>query len=134
MFHEGPQQGSFAAPRAVIEAIAGLYRQVGERAALGWQLYRDAAASDPEIAADWQELHRLRRGTLGRLIARLPAASLRAGMSHDQAADTAWAIASPETWDLLIRRAGYSVDAYQRWVAEPLTAALIAPTLLEPTR
>lgn len=112
---------------AVIQAIAGFYRQIGERAALGWQLYRDAAASDPEIAADWQELQRLRRGTFGRLIARLPPGSLRAGMSHDQAADTAWAIASPETWDLLIRRAGYSIDAYQGWVAETLTAALLEP-------
>ena len=33
--------------RALVAEIAG-------RAATGWRLYRDAAAIDPEIAADWQ--------------------------------------------------------------------------------
>ena len=53
-------EGALDDPRAIIRQISALYRQIAERAALGWQLYRDAAASDPEIATDWQALQALR--------------------------------------------------------------------------
>ena len=60
--------GALDDPRAIIRQISILYRQIAERAALGWQLYRDAAASDPEIAADWQALQALRHQTFTTLI------------------------------------------------------------------
>ena len=47
------------------------------------------------------------------MIARVPAGALRPGLTHDAAADTAWVIASPDTHDQLIRRAGYSYDQLQ---------------------
>jgi hypothetical protein len=45
--------------------------------------------------------------------------------------DTAWALASPECWDLLIGRRGYSVEDYQAWVEDTLAAALLHPSLLK---
>ena len=42
------------------------------------------------------------------------------------AADTAWVIASPDTHDLLVRRAAYSYDQLEDWVRTTLTAALLA--------
>jgi AcrR family transcriptional regulator len=114
-------------PVLMIKRIGRLYRQITERAALGWQLYRDASATDAEVAADWQTLQELRRQTFATLIARLPPASLRHGLTRAAAVDTAWAIASPETYELLVRRAGYSIDNYQRWVSRTLIAALLRP-------
>jgi hypothetical protein len=60
------------------------------------------------------------------MFARLPARALRPGLSHAAAADTAWVIASPDTHDLLVRRAGYSYDQLEDWVRTTLTAALLA--------
>ena len=113
--------------RTIVKQIAHLYRQIAERAALDWQLYRDAAATDPEIASDWQALQRLRHETFTQLIQRLPPASLRSQMTPATAVDTAWAIASPETYDLLIRTAEYTLDQYETWVSSTLTAALLRP-------
>lgn len=112
---------------AVVVQIAHLYRSVAERAALGWRLYRDAAATDPEIAADWQALQKLRRGSFARLVRYVPTAALRDGVTTDAAIDTAWVIASPETYELLVRTGGYSLDAYETWVADTLAATLLAP-------
>jgi hypothetical protein len=40
------------------------------------------------------------------------------------AADTAWAIASPDTYDQLVRQAGYGYDQLEDWVRATLSAAL----------
>jgi len=111
--------------QATIERFARMFRKVAERAALGWRLYRDASAADAEVAVDWQTLQQLRRHTCAELIQRIPAASRRAGVSLDAAVDTTWAIASPETYELLVTAAGYSLDAYERWVAQTLCAAVL---------
>lgn len=111
--------------RAAITQIAHLYRGIAERAALGWQLYRDAAATDPEVAADWRALQQLRRGSFAKLAQHIPVGSLRSGVTVEAAIDTAWAIASPETYDLLVRLSGYSLDRYEAWVADTLAAALL---------
>ncbi|WP_347350332.1 helix-turn-helix domain-containing protein [Intrasporangium sp.] len=112
--------------RATVRQFAHLYRGLAERAALGWRLYRDAAASDPEIAADWQTLQHLRHQTFAEFLRRVPATSLRAGLTPDTATDTAWAIASPETYELLVGTARYTLDRYEQWVATTLSAALLA--------
>ncbi|MGH3436410.1 MAG: TetR/AcrR family transcriptional regulator [Sciscionella sp.] len=113
--------------RAAIKQFALLYRGLAERAALGWRLYRDAAASDAEIAADWHRLQQLRHQTFAEFIRRIPAASRSAGLTPTAATDTAWAIASPETYELLVRTAKYTLDEYEQWVATTLTTALLAP-------
>jgi AcrR family transcriptional regulator len=120
--------GVFYDPQAIVRQISVLYRQIAERAALGWQLYRGAAATDPEIASDWQALRALRHQTFTTLIERLPAGSLRPGLTRAAATDTAWAIASPDTYDMLVRTRGYTLDRYQKWVTTSLTTLLLRPT------
>lgn len=110
---------------AIVAHIAHLHCQIAQRAALGWQLYRDAAASDEEIATDWQTLQALRRETFAKLVRRVPHAALRAGMTSKTATDTAWTIASPETYELLVRRAQYTPEEYEHWVTDTLCAALL---------
>lgn len=116
-----------ADPAAVIASIASLYRRVVERAALGWQLYRDAAAADSEVAADWHRFQTLRHETFQRVVARIPMSILRPGLSREQAVDSAWALLSPDTYDLFVRHRGYTLDQYEDWVRDILTAALIDP-------
>jgi AcrR family transcriptional regulator len=112
-------------PQTRIHAIAHVYRSSAERAAPWWRLYRNAAATEPEIAADWDQLQLLRRDTLAALLHDLPDAALRTGLTRDDAIDTLWAIASPETYDLLVERAGYTLDRYQTWITKTLAAALL---------
>ncbi|MCD2191928.1 TetR/AcrR family transcriptional regulator [Actinomycetospora endophytica] len=113
-------------PRARLRGVVHVYRLLAERAAPWWRLYRDAAATEPEIAADWAELHRLRRGTLAALLEDIPDDALRPGLGRDAAVDTFWAIASPETYDLLVDRLGYTLERYEDWLTETLSAAVLA--------
>jgi AcrR family transcriptional regulator len=115
-----------ADPRRLVAHLSRQYRLLAERAAVGWQTYRDGAAVDPDIAADWQQLSDLRRRAFQAMIARVPAGALRPGLSTAAAADTAWAIASPDIHDLLVRQAGYGYDQLEQWVRATLIAALLA--------
>ena len=109
-----------------VSVMAHGYRLLAERAAVGWATYRDGAAVDKGIADDWQHLQEQRRETFRQLLAKLPTHALRPGLTTEDAVDTAWAIASPETHELFVRRLGWSYDKYETWVATTLSAALIA--------
>lgn len=106
--------------------LARGYRSLAERSAVGWATYRGGAAVDQDIADDWQHLQVQRRETFRMLLAKLPDAVLRNGLTKEAAIDTAWAIASPETHELFVQRLGWDYDRYEAWVAATLTAALIA--------
>lgn len=114
-------------PGALIAAWTHQYRLLAERASSAWQTHRDAAAVDPEIAADWQQLQEVRRRSLTQISDMIPASRLRRGLTKQSAGDTAWCIASPETYELLVLRAGYTMDQYEEWVASTLRAALLRP-------
>ena len=130
--------GSAGSPEEVVERFVGLGATdivdelaatvglVAARSATAWKLYRDAAATNPQIAADWQELQEMRRTTMQRIVGLIPAHALRAGLTPASAADTAWVIASPESYDLLVRTAEYSIDEYTQWMASTLRAAILA--------
>jgi AcrR family transcriptional regulator len=113
-------------PRERLAELANLLAEVAERAATGWALYRDAAAVDPEIASDWNELQLLRHRLIRRVLADLPVSALTPGLSGKGAADTAWAIASPESYDLLVNRLGYPLSEFRDWVEQTLISAILA--------
>jgi AcrR family transcriptional regulator len=116
--------GDATDPRRLLAHLSHQYRLLADRAAVAWQTYRDGAAVDPDIAADWQQLSDLRRLAFHGMFARLPGGALRAGLNHAAAADTAWVIASPETHHQLVGQAGYSYDQLEDWVRDTLAAAL----------
>ena len=114
-------------PRKLLGHLSRQYRLLAERSAVGWQTYRDGAAVDPDIAADWQQLSDLRRQAFhGAVRPDARAARCVLGSTNAAAADTAWVIASPDTHDLLVRHAGYSYDQLETWVRNTLSAALLA--------
>lgn len=112
-------------PRRLLGHLSHQYRLLAERAAVGWQTYRDGAAIDPDIAEDWRQLNGLRRQAFHGLFTAMPANALRQGLSLATAADTAWVIASPDTHDQLVRHAGYDYDQLESWVRDTLVAALL---------
>jgi AcrR family transcriptional regulator len=112
-------------PRRLLAHLSHQYRLLAERAAVGWQTYRDAAGMDPDIAADWQQLNGVRRQAIQAMFAQVPGAALRPGLTNAAAADTAWVIASPDTHDQLVRHAGYGYDQLEGWVRATLSAALL---------
>jgi len=119
-------------PQTYLRALARLFRSTAEQAALGWQLYRDAAAIDPEVRSDQLELSRLRRVTMTGLLSGLPDESFRVGLSRDDAIDTLLVVMGPESYALLVGQSGYSLDRFEEWVARTLIASLLDPDQPEP--
>ena len=114
------------APRERLAELAALVAEIAERAATGWSLYRDAAAVDPEIAADWSELQLLRHQTISRILGDIPVSALAEGLAMKGAVDTAWVIVSPESYDLLVRRLGYQLGEFRDWMRQTLITAILA--------
>jgi AcrR family transcriptional regulator len=114
------------APRERLAELAALVTEVAERAAIGWSLYRDAAAVDPEIAVDWNDLQLLRHRLFARILGDVPVSALADGLTMKTAVDTAWAIASPESYDLLVRRLGYQLEEFHDWMKQNLITAILA--------
>jgi AcrR family transcriptional regulator len=99
--------------------------EVAPRAAPLLLLVR-AAADDPDVAALADELDadRLRRMTEN--ARRLHAGGhLRPGVSVAQAADVLWTYSSPELYELLVLRRGWSPKRFGRFVADAMTATLL---------
>lgn len=114
-----------ADPAEQLRVAARVFRLVAERSAPAWQLYRNVAAIEPDVALDWRTLQQLRRTTYAAALAALPDTHRRPGLAQEDVVDTAWTIASPETYDLLVRHAGYSLDRYEAWLGDTLIAAIL---------
>jgi AcrR family transcriptional regulator len=112
-------------PREVVALLAVLVGKTAETAGTGWKLHRDAAATDAEVAADWDQWQLMRRGTMDTIVAHIPDEALRRGLSREAARDTAWVIASPESYELLVRRGGCSPEEFVHWMDATLAAALL---------
>jgi AcrR family transcriptional regulator len=115
-------------PRERLAELAALVTEIAERAATGWSLYRDASAVDPEIAADWNELQMLRHRLFTRILGDIPVSALAEGLTMKTAVDTAWTIASPESYDLLVHRLGYQPEEFRDWMRQNLITAILAPS------
>lgn len=122
---DASQRFTGLSPQDRLSELATLVTEIAERAAIGWTLYRDASAVDPEIAADWNELQMLRHRTFSRILADIPTSALTDGLTPRSAADTAWTVASPESYDLLVHRLGYSLAEFRDWMTQTLLAALL---------
>ena len=104
---------------------AGNYRMILDRAAELELVLITAAAIDPELR-QLLEQARAQRATGTRLVARRLVDFGAVPPEHAQAAaDTIYALASPEVYTLLVGDRGWSADAYQQWFADNLITALV---------
>ena len=113
-------------PRTIIRGWGALTMEVAPRVAPVLLLVREAAASDPELARLQAEMDaaRLTRMTHNARTL-LKGGHLRAGVTLDAATDMLWIYSSPELYELLVIRRGWSVERYGRFIADAMIAALL---------
>ena len=119
-------QASENDPRTIIRGWGVLTMEVAPRVAPVLLLVREAAASDPELARLQAEMDaaRLTRMTHNARTL-LKGGHLRAGITLDAATDVLWTYSSPELYELLVTRRGWSVERYGRFIADAMIAALL---------
>jgi TetR/AcrR family transcriptional regulator, regulator of autoinduction and epiphytic fitness len=121
----GPQAAARADdPREQLQRFAADVVARLERVGPVLRVLGAAEAAEPALA----DLHaRIQAARLENLRA-VPAALARVGalaVAEDAAADTVWALASPDVHDLLTRQRGWTQERYVDWLATTLAAALL---------
>jgi AcrR family transcriptional regulator len=110
--------------RAYLAAVSRLFVQVAQRTAPYWRMQAAAGAADPDIAAGHTESMARRRTTMAGVAARIPHAGLLPGLTPTAVADTVWALASPDVFNLLTTQASYSAADVEAWLTRTLTSTL----------
>ena len=113
-------------PRRILAAWGTFTSEIAPRVAPILMLARDAAASDPEVALALEQISAARLERMA-LNARglFQAGHLRPEITPGEAADIMWTYSSPELYELLVLRRGWSADRYGRFVGQALIAALL---------
>jgi AcrR family transcriptional regulator len=113
-------------PHRVLEGWAALVAEVSPHVSPLMLLLRAASEVDDEAAEllaefDAQRLHRMTENAQHLA----DSGSLRAGVSVDYARDILWLVSSPEFYELLVVRRGWSTDDLSRLATATMTAALL---------
>lgn len=112
-------------PRRIFHAWSKLSEEIAPRVSPILLLVRDAAASDRDVAELQREMddHRLRRmNDNAKTLKRVGVAGER-----QRIRDVLWLATSPEIYELLVSKRGWSVVAYARLVEQLLAGALLVP-------
>ncbi len=104
-------------PVQQLAIYAAAMRTIQTRMAPLFLALRDAASTEEEAKAVWQEISDRRAANMRRLVAHLGGgAALRDGLSVDEAADVVWATASSELFVLVTEQRGWTLDRYEVWL------------------
>lgn len=113
-------------PRKIIHAWGAFTAELAPRAAPVLLLVRDAAAADPEVRTLHDELDTDRLKRMTDNARRLHnAGHLRRGISLMHAADILWTYSSPELYQLLVIRRGWTPKRYGKFIADTMVKALL---------
>jgi AcrR family transcriptional regulator len=97
-----------------------------ERVAPIFMIMRAAAKTEPEIDGLLKKMLQQRLHNLTVFVSTLSAHSpLRPGLSAEQAAETVWAITSPDLFSLLTVDHGWSLEQFRQWLADALIRLLL---------
>ncbi len=116
--------GSAPTARDYLAATSRLSVQVAKRTAPYWRLYRQAAATDPEIAADWAAIKNESRRALTEVARSVPQRGLTPGVTMDDITEMLWALTSPEMYDHFTVDASHAPEEFESWLTRTLTAVL----------
>ncbi|WP_409331575.1 TetR/AcrR family transcriptional regulator [Trujillonella humicola] len=102
-------------------------REIFGRVAPVLRIVRDAAGSDPDMAAQW-EVNQQQRHTAHRMLAETLDAkgALRAGLAVEEAADVLFALISLEVYVLLTVDRGWEPERWERWATSAVCDAVLA--------
>ena len=114
--------------RAVIRNWTRLGTEVAPRTAPIVLLIRDAAGMDPEMAGLLAEVDESRLRRMEENARTLyERGDFREGITLEEARDILWSISSPELYELLVLRRGWSADRFAAFQADQMIAALLPP-------
>jgi AcrR family transcriptional regulator len=112
--------------RDQIRQLARYSRSIIERSFDAHRILESAVFSDPAAAelaqADTRRRLTVQRSYIAMLLANGP---LRVGLTAEQAADTYSALASPYTWDLLVRQQERTPAQFEQWLTDCLLRLLL---------
>jgi len=113
-------------PRKIVRGWGVLAMEVAPRVAPVLLLVREAAASDPEVARLQAEMDAARLTRMAHNARTLlERGHLRTGITLDAATDVLWTYSSPDLYELLVIRRGWSIERYGRFIADAMIAALL---------
>jgi AcrR family transcriptional regulator len=115
-------------PRRIIEGWGRLRIEVAPKVMPILQLVAAAAPGDPAMARLREELDVARLERMRHNATRLARAGrLRQGLRARDAADVLWACSSPELYELLVRRRGWTPARYARFITDVMISGLLPP-------
>ncbi|MDQ3659640.1 MAG: TetR/AcrR family transcriptional regulator [Actinomycetota bacterium] len=102
-----------------LRLLASQSRAVKSRSGLLMDVIRNAAGSDPEIAALWKEIQSKLLGVQGSVVERLHEKDcLKGSLDVATATDILWALNHPSLWYLFVVERGWSGQEYERWLGD----------------
>jgi AcrR family transcriptional regulator len=114
-------------PARKVRLYAGLGRQISERTGPLTVRVLECRGADPEVEEFARTIEAERLVGATTFVANLDqAGALRPGLEADRARDELWVLISPEVWAQLVQRRGWSHDDYEVWLADAVSAALLA--------
>jgi AcrR family transcriptional regulator len=115
-------------PVVQLHELAGIAREIYERVAPVLQVVAHAAPGDPEIHELWMTNNAQRAVVMERFITALAGKTpLRDGLDTATAIDVALALQSPELYQFLTVRRGWSPARWEQWTADALVTQLLPP-------
>ena len=116
------QSDATAALRAYIAAGRVLYERVGRLLGI---LLVDGPGADADLRTFVDTIERERRIGNTSIVTHVAGRfGLRPGLNAEQAVDIVWTLTSFEIADRLIRRCGWSLDAYEQWLGDVVVGSL----------
>jgi AcrR family transcriptional regulator len=115
-------------PRRRLRAFGAFVCEVAPRVAPVMLLIRAAAETDPEAATLWQHINDERLEGMGRDAQQLAdEGHIRNDVTVDEARDVFWTCTSPELFELLVTKRGWTPERYGQWVGDTFIATLLEP-------
>lgn len=113
-------------PRARIAGLAAMAVHLASTAADVISIVMGASGADPQFAEMVRRISEGRRQNAARVARSLARErALRPEVSEEQARDVMYALASPEIYELLVTRSGWSDDQFETWLSSTLAGSLL---------
>jgi AcrR family transcriptional regulator len=119
-------EAAAADPARQLAAMATFDRRLFERAGDVIMLMREAARTEPQLAAAYDGARRRADGTRHQVFSSWPAGTLRPGMDIRSATDVYAALCNIDVYTTLTTERGWSPDRIEQWWTEALARELLA--------
>lgn len=119
--------------RRMIRLYAAVIAEIGSRLSGIYEVFRAAAATEPDIRVLWEQIQAERlggaRGFVNILISKGP---LRADLDLDEAGDVVWAHIDASLYHRLVVERGWPRARLEEWFTQSLTTYLLPQATAEP--